>query len=162
MKHSIEHLRTIFAYNSLTGIVTWKIKARSDMSIGSVAGSATIEGYIEIQYRGVRYFAHNLGWALHYGEWPSSKLDHENCCAGNNWISNLRLATLSQNKANSRIYINNTSGFKGVTAFGNRWRAEISVNKKKIRLGFFSSKEAAALAYMNAAKLHFGEFARRG
>lgn len=159
MKHSIEHLRTIFDYDSLTGIVKWKIKARSDMPAGSIAGSTTIEGYIEIQYQGTRYFAHNLGWALRYGVWPNN-LDHKDCFTGNNWINNLREATESQNKGNSRIYSNNTSGFKGVSLQNGRWRAVIKVNKKKISLGMFDEKEHAALAYKNAAVKYFGEFAR--
>lgn len=159
-KHSIEHLRTIFSYDKVSGLVRWLIQAKSDMPPGSIAGSSTIEGYIEIQYKGVRYFGHNLGWALHHGEWPQFKLDHKNCLAGDNRLENLRPATDSQNKANSRVYSNNTSGYKGVYWQSNKWRAEIKVNKRKISLGMYHSKEDAARAYENAAKLHFGEFAR--
>jgi AP2 domain len=47
---------------------------------------------------------------------------------------------------------NNTSGMDGVSKSGNKWRSQIQVNKKKIHLGSFSTKEEAAEAVKNAKK----------
>jgi hypothetical protein len=52
------------------------------------------------------------------------------------------------------------SGFKGVRKKHNRWRAEISFNNKTIHLGVYDNILDAALAYDNAAKKYFGEYAR--
>lgn len=75
---------------------------------------------------------------------------------------NLRWATVSQNHANKCRLRNNTSGYKGVWFDPNwgRWRAQIYINRTCIRLGGFPTAEAAAKAYDDAAREHFGEFSR--
>jgi hypothetical protein len=55
--------------------------------------------------------------------------------------------------------MNNTSGYRGVTWFQNKWRASIKINSRRIFLGYFISKEDAARAYDRAALEYFGEFA---
>lgn len=82
-----------------------------------------------------------------------NKLDNRKC--------NLRLATNSQNHMNIKKYKNKTSKYKGVYWDKSRekWAADIKLNKKRIRLGRFSSEEAAGLAYNEAAVEFFKEFA---
>src|SRR5437762_1298651 len=57
-------------------------------------------------------------------------LDHKDRNYLNNQIDNLRSATISQNKINSKLQRNNTSGFKGVCFYKarNKWVAYIKVN----------------------------------
>ena len=75
--------------------------------------------------------------------------------------ANLRLATLSQSRADARLRGDNTSGYRGVTwSKRGRWQAQIQVAGKRHFLGYFASKEAAARAYDAAAREAFGEFAR--
>lgn len=87
--------------------------------------------------------------------------DHINQNKLNNHVSNLRIATRSQNQANSKIR-KGTSKFKGVH-FDKRnnkpWRAAIRINKIKTCLGAFKTENEAALAYNVAAKKYFKEFA---
>jgi hypothetical protein len=92
----------------------------------------------------------------------SDEGDHIDGDGLNNRRSNLRVSDRSTNLANRRLQSNNTSGFKGVTkrSDSNRWRAEISLNGKKTHLGSFDTAEHAALAYDEAARANFGEFAR--
>lgn len=92
------------------------------------------------------------GWSL---------VDHANGDGLDNRRSNLRSATPDQNRANKRIYGNNSSGYKGVIwhAPTRRWRARIGVAGKKISLGLHPTREAAARAYDTAAIEYFGEFA---
>jgi AP2 domain len=54
------------------------------------------------------------------------------------------------------------SGVKGVgwKRTHNAWEARIRVDNKLKSLGLFDNKADAAAAYENAAREHFGEFAR--
>lgn len=78
----------------------------------------------------------------------------------NNQRSNLRTCTNSQNQANRGLSKNNTSGFKGVSRDGKKWRAVIMVGNKYIRLSCHDTPEQAARVYDEAAKKYFGEFAK--
>jgi AP2 domain len=80
----------------------------------------------------------------------------------NNRKENLRTCTHGQNMANRGAQRNNSSGFKGVSWDKSRglWVAQIMVNKKHIGIGRYETKEAAAKAYDDAARYHFGEFAQ--
>ena len=75
---------------------------------------------------------------------------------------NLRIGTKSQNMANSRIRVNNTSGYKGVHwhKLLSKWRAVIWYLGKPIHIGLFLTKEEAAKAYNNKAIEVHKEFAR--
>jgi hypothetical protein len=76
-------------------------------------------------------------------------------------FKNLRLATSSQNCANSPKSKNNTSGYKGVTWHKQhkKWYAQISKDRKNYFLGLYFKAEEAALAYNKKALELFGEFA---
>lgn len=87
--------------------------------------------------------------------------DHINRDSLDNRRSNLRICTYSQNRMNSKKNKNNTSGYRGVDwhKIAKKWRACIRINKKNKFLGYFNTKEQAALAYNGAAKKKFREFA---
>jgi hypothetical protein len=93
---------------------------------------------------------------------PGIYVDHINGDPLDNRRCNLRLATPLQNMQNTGPRKHNTSGFKGVKRQRgrDRWRATICVEKREISLGYYETREAAARAYDNAARLHFGAFAR--
>jgi hypothetical protein len=93
-----------------------------------------------------------LGYPLDQKEFD---VDHKDGDPRNNNSSNLRLVTRSQNLANRTKPLSNTSGFVGVYAAGQRWSAMIRKGKLHY-LGAFSSKEAAARAYDEAAREHYG------
>lgn len=92
------------------------------------------------------------------------EIDHEDHNGLNNQRYNLRKATRLQNSRNRKKQNNNTSGFKGVsfrTDNSNRpWVSYISDNHKLIHLGSYATAIEAAMAYDQAAKLYFGEFAK--
>lgn len=54
----------------------------------------------------------------------------------------------------------NTSGYRGVTRNGNKWRASIKVNKSNFHLGHFNDLIDAARAYDEAALKYLGNKAR--
>lgn len=86
--------------------------------------------------------------------------DHKNRNSLDNRKSNLRIATHSQNSQNRSMHKNNKSGVKGVSwdKNGNKWRALITVDKRKIQLGQFTNLQEAINIRRNAALQYFGEF----
>ncbi len=92
---------------------------------------------------------------------PGQEPDHIDRDIHNNQKSNLRAATPSQNKANRRMFKNNTSGYRGVSLHNRDlvWESKITVNGKPKYLGRHKTIEEAAIAYDKAALVHFGEFA---
>jgi hypothetical protein len=88
--------------------------------------------------------------------------DHINGNKLDNQRANLRICTRSENMMNTPKYPNKTSPYKGVYWFAqtNKWGSIISVNKKKLHLGFFVNPIDAARAYDIAALAYHGEFAR--
>lgn len=88
-------------------------------------------------------------------------VDHKNRNAFDNRKCNLRVCNKSQNAANSKLRVDNTSGYKGVRKRKNCYvyNARINVNGKEINLGHFKSSIEAAIAYDTAAIKYFGEFA---
>jgi len=89
-------------------------------------------------------------------------VDHINGNRLDNRRSNLRKCTIRQNNQNIGIKSTNTSGYKGVSwkKDKNKWKAYITLNNKQKHLGYFEKIEDAAIAYNNAAKMYFNEFAR--
>lgn len=87
-------------------------------------------------------------------------IDHIDHNGLNNQKSNLRICTRIQNNSN-RSKQKGTSKYKGVywDKNINKWRSKISVNKKRIDLGFSDSEVELAIAYNEAALKYHGEFA---
>lgn len=155
-------LKCVLDYSPETGVFTWRQRASNRIKIGDIAGRASSIGYILVGLRGKRYWAHRLAWFYVHGSWPSQTIDHIDGNKLNNCISNLRLATMPQNIANSKRSKRNTSGYKGVSYDRERglWRANIKAAGHHKQLGRFSTPEEAHVAYMEAARKYYGEFAR--
>jgi hypothetical protein len=88
------------------------------------------------------------------------QVDHINGDGLDNRRSNLRMASIGQNASSKKRRRDNTSGFKGVSRNGSRWRAVVNTGGKRTHLGYFDSPEDAYAAYCAAAKELHGEFAR--
>lgn len=85
-------------------------------------------------------------------------IDHNGC---NNRKSNLRICNMHENARNVKPRKNTSSQYKGVCyekATG-KWVATIHKDKITYKLGRFLNEEEAAIAYNNAAKELFGEYA---
>jgi hypothetical protein len=158
-------------YDPETGVLRWKPREGSapfDISwnaryAGKVAGANNLTtGHIDVRLSGRSYGAHRLAWLITYGEWPAGLLDHRDLNGRYNAISNLRLATPTQNIANAGLRRTNTSGFKGVSFNKQRrlYEANISIAGKQMKLGFFADPAEAHRVYMRKAREVHGEFAR--
>lgn len=73
---------------------------------------------------------------------------------------NLRIVTNSQNQMNRKKPISNKSGVKGVhwDKGKNRWEAQINIENKRIRLGYYKNFEDAVKARKEAEEKYFGEY----
>jgi hypothetical protein len=169
---SQERLRELFDYDAETGELTWKARPRNDFknpkyfnvwnarSANKVAGSLC-EGYIYILIDSIKYRAHRLIWAFHFGVIPAGmQIDHINGIGFDNRLENLRLATNTENLQNIGKHCNSTTGVKGVHWHkrDNKYQANISFKYKNIYLGSFTTLEAAASAYREAAIELHGDF----
>jgi hypothetical protein len=147
------------SYDTETGDFYW-LRAAGNRMVGTKAyGWISDAGYRVIRINKAAHMAHRLAWLLTYGAMPLKQIDHIDGDKLNNRISNLRLATASQNQANMPRRRNNTSGSKSVRrAHWNetKWVAHI----KNTHIGTFSSREEAVQAYEKAAKREFGNFGR--
>ena len=93
-------------------------------------------------------------------------IDHRDSNGLNNQKNNIRIATYSQNGANTRLR-KGASKYLGVCLrSGDRikntdkiWLSQIRVNGRRKYVGVFATEEDAARAYDAAAKIHHGEFA---
>lgn len=83
---------------------------------------------------------------------PGQIIDHINRNTLDNRKCNLRIVTFQQNSYNTRIFKNNTSGYKGVYKSGKKWVAKIRYNNKLIHIGSFNTKESANNARINKEK----------
>lgn len=160
---TLERLREILDYDRSVGIFRWRSLSHTQskrIKIGCIAGYKTKRGYVSIGIDCIHYLAHRLAWFYVYGIWPG-QIDHIDGNHSNNAISNLRLATPAQNQQNKGKLINNTSGYKGVVFRKDigRWQAYIRAKPNRHFLGFFDTKEDAAMAYAEAALKFHQEFA---
>lgn len=145
-----EYLRQIIHYDPETGVFTRD---------GKVAGGISGDGYRYITIDYVGYLEHRLAVLYVTGQLPKFGVSHRNYNRADNRWTNLRSATAAQ-RARSRKATNKL-GIKGVrmTPQGN-YRAVIYVKGRNRHLGTFPTLEAASEAYLEAAREHFGEFAR--
>lgn len=152
-----EELRRVLDYDPETGVFRWKVRLAQKLQVGDIAGAIHTNGYRKISIKTRRYLAARLAFLYMTGDWPEHYMDHRDGDRGNDRWSNLREATRSQNNANRR---RTKPGLKGAYRWKDRWFSSIEVNGKAIYLGSFPSEADAHAAYVEAAKTHFGEYAR--
>jgi hypothetical protein len=106
-------------------------------------------------------FMHRAILEYHGYDLTSGEVDHVNGNGLDNRKSNLQIVSHAENIRKSRVPTNNKSGFRGVSWHkgDRRWQVIIEVDNIKKYVGSFRSKIAAALAYDQAAKKYFGNFA---
>jgi hypothetical protein len=91
---------------------------------------------------------------------PNILVDHKSCNKLDNRKNNLRQCDSSQNSMNRSHQSNNISGFPGVgwNKKMNKWKSYITVERKRIHLGYFNDFNEAVKIRKKAMRKHFGEF----
>jgi hypothetical protein len=165
-------VRQLLEYNPATGEFTWLPRPREMFSTyhhwqmwntqnaGKPAGSRASTGGFRLSINDAGFAAHRIAWLIIYGEPVPNIIDHADHNPLNSSIANLRAASGAQNRANSKIPSDNTTGAKGIGIEKGRFRARIMSNGKRIHLGSFDTVEEAAAAYRKAAISLHGAFAR--
>lgn len=152
-KELLSLLREFVSYDPETGILIWIKKQtgwKASIEPGTIVSFKRKDGYLQLTVRSKKILAHRAAWALHYGEWPKKHLDHINRIKTDNRISNLRLATRSQNHHNKAA--KNNTGVSGVYKRKQRFHAQIGHNGKLYHVGSFPSVEEAAKARRRKAR----------
>lgn len=145
-------LKELMHYDPETGIFTRLVRTSNTINVGDVAGSISKRGYVQFHLEGEIRLGHQLAWLYVYGVWPTRLIDHEDRDKTNNRIKNLREATRKQNSENSKMRIDNVSGFRGVSykKSSGKWLAQIQHCGRNIYLGVYNTPEEASSAYETA------------
>ena len=163
-ERQVELLRQQIAYDPTTGALTARLST-GGRSVGSDRGCRQENGYTLVRFQDELWTAHNIAWAIFFGEYPHCDIDHINGDKSDNRICNLRIATRSHNNANKSAQANNMLGIKGVRTHSNgSFTSQIGVSvrgsRKQLYLGSFECEDLAHLVYATAADRLFGDFAR--
>lgn len=149
-----EEIRRLFNYDPEMGELTRKIY------YGRGIAGATFSGN-RVMIDGQSYVIARVIWCHYYGEWPPDDIlvDHKDRIHANNEITNLRLATYTENQLNKAGCGQYAKGVTWRNRIGKPWQAKIRVNGERLHLGSFATEEEAAEAYRQAATKYHGEFA---
>ena len=159
---SKQQVLDLFIYDYDCGGLLWRI-GRTNVVAGSKAGSLKSKGYLSVQVDKKLYKLASLVWIMFNDTFDESLVvDHIDGDPSNNKISNLRLASSSENQLNSAKRKGTSSKYKGVhwNKQSNSWRASIRINGKAKYIGNYSNEYAAHLAWCEVAKELHGEFFR--
>ena len=161
------YLLAMLDYNPDTGAFTWTdavsmLRPAKKRRPGGDATSPHPIGYKQIWVPNCGVvLAHRLAFLYETGRLPPKgwTVDHENGIRDDNRFDNLRIASCSQNSANSKKGRGNYP--KGVSKGSkNRFRSTIRFQRKFLYIGSFKTVEEAAKAYQVKALELQGQFAR--
>lgn len=158
-------LKSLVNYNPDTGHFTWKFDRNWRAKAGDIAGHVNaITGYVELVINKKLYLCHRLAFLFMTGKWPKKETDHINNIRSDNRWCNLREAEISENRCNTRISKNNSSGFKGVyfDARQSTWYGQVRKNGKCHSTNGHSTADEANEAVKIIRQTLHGEFTNHG
>lgn len=171
---SMERLHSVLIYDRETGKLFWKEREIDNFHAGYHSASASMnswnaknagqEAFTAKTAHGYRigaidkklYLAHRVIWKMEYGTEPET-LDHINGDPEFNRLDNLREVTHQENAQNMRLNTRSSTGVSGVGWHkqAGKWRAYITVGRRQLPLGLFTTMEEAVVA-RKAAEASFG------
>ncbi len=153
----LEEIKKVFVYDPNTGDLFREFRLRRKR-----VGTISTDKHYQVKYKNIMYQKTQIIWVIMVGRFPYGLVDHIDRDGLNDKWDNLREATFSQNRINSNIWKNNTSGMKGVSyhKVTGKWQAKITKDYKQIHLGLFKTPEEAQNARNVKASELFGAFAQ--
>lgn len=147
--NNIERVRELFDYDEDNGWLIRKFKLGKRKPVGH---KPLRNGYGRVEIDGKTYYTHRLIWLWVHGSWPDGEIDHLDRDPMNNRIGNLRVVTRVENNHNRGMNRNNSSGYPGVSWYKQekKYVAQIKINNKNRKLGYYTTPEEAFLAYQLA------------
>lgn len=157
-------LKEFMDYDPDTGVFKWKKHRSQTATPGKEVACKDHKGYIILVWNRHNYRAHHVAWWWVTGEMPQGEIDHKNNIRHDNRFCNLRKASSTQNNHNRLKPVTNTSGVKGVNWHKHRgaWAARVTVNGRRVHLGYFAELSAAERAVRDAREYLHGEFCNHG
>ncbi len=163
---SVEELRRFLHYDPETGEMSWKLSPSHAVKSGAKIGSGLhSKGYRKVSFQGKTYMYHRVAWALHYGNWPETILDHINGDKTDNRLANLRTSNPYENGKNKVCH--RSGKLFGVHKLRGKFVASLRDYKKNkvVHIGCFQTQEeasAAVFGYVKGADLseHFSHYER--
>lgn len=161
---NVKYLHECFAYDLVTGLVTWRLRPRRHFDCdriwrsfnGKHAGREAFTmrsgGYRKGKVGGREVFAHRVVWKMQTGKCPQGEIDHIDGRRDNNAWHNLRVVCHGANMKNTRIRQDNSTGVAGVTIRNGRFCARVQSNGKRYHLGYFVGLADAEAAVLQGRK----------
>ena len=162
---SVEDLHHWFTCDYSTGKLFWKNPRGPRVKAGDPVYLKSRTKYLSVTIQEDKkqhsWLVHRLVWKMYYREdLGQRELDHIDGDVTNNSISNLRLATPSQNQHNRRY----AKGFKRNSAYKNKpcsagqWEVHMNVNGKRKYMGTEDCPLLARLKYCDLKRQIAKEF----
>ena len=130
-----------YAYDPETGNIYSKL--------GKIFNATHSKGYVQISTtinkKSFKLLGHHFAWYCVYGNCDIDEIDHINGVRDDNRICNLRNVNRNQNQWNHT----KAKGYAWHKK-SNKWKAQISFNKKDMHLGLYVTEQEARQAYLNA------------
>jgi hypothetical protein len=148
--------KEIFRYNE-DGTLTRLFSNNQHNKVGWVNS----QGYCQVEVFNKNFMLHRIIYEMHNGTIPTGfQIDHIDGNPLNNKIENLRICTQIENRQNSKLSKNNTTGYRGIVKTPNgKYQARLTVDGKKLYLGLFNTPEEAFNCVEQKRKELYGEFA---
>lgn len=151
-------LNKLFRYNPENGKLFWRKSPIYHIQDGGEAGyiwrgRKSRSAYRYVKINSANYPIQNVIWVMYNGSIPNGfEVDHIDHDGLNNRYKNLRLVPILKNHHNKPKRSDNTSGHTGVywNKISERWCSNITVNSKRISLGYFSDIADAIQARKDA------------
>ena len=165
LRWSLDRPSCHFKYESLRK--TWKTRYAGKPCGCIVEGRDIDNRYYVTGLNHKAIFNHRIIYAIHNGiiDFNGKTIDHINGDSLNNDPQNLRLVTASENKLNSKIHKNNTTGHKNIF-FREKYKSYdcgIKINGKLKHIGSYNTLEEALKArnsYIEHLKETIGDYFR--
>lgn len=147
----------------VTGKLWWIKKPSQNVNAGDEAFTADANGYRRGKFRGRPFFAHRVGWFLHYGEQPPVGIDHINGDTSDNRPENLRAACHRLNNRNSRVRKDSSTGVKGIrVSRHSTFQGKVRLDGKMYYTAWYPDIAEAEIAVRQLREQLHGDFTNHG